>query len=84
MSNTRNKRMQSFFLASLFLLVFYFFPFVSQTCFQGEYFRILLLIRSGDTETKIGRKKQSCLKIFLQNLDGLASHDFTKPPLIEI
>ena len=28
--------------------------------FQGEYLKILLLMRSGDIETNPGPKKQSC------------------------
>ena len=51
--------------------------------FQEEYLKILLLIRSGDTETNPGPKKQSCMKLFHWNLNGLAAHDFIKLPLIE-
>ena len=51
--------------------------------FQGEYLRILLLIRSRDIETNPVPKKQSCLKFFHWNLNGLAAHDFIKLPLIE-
>ena len=52
-------------------------------CFHGKYLKILLLIRSGDIETNPGPKKQSCLKFFHWNLNGLAAHDFIKLPLIE-
>ena len=52
--------------------------------FQGEYLRILLLIRSGDVETNPGPKKQSYLKTFHWNLNGLAAHDFVKVQLIEV
>ena len=52
--------------------------------FYGEYLRILLLIRLGDTETNPGPKKQSCLTFFHWNLNGLASNDFIKLPLIEV
>ena len=48
-----------------------------------EYLRILLLIRSGDIETNPGPMKQSCLKFFHWNLNGLAAHDFIKLTLIE-
>ena len=51
--------------------------------FQGEYLRILLLIRLGDIETNLDPKKQSWLKFFHWNLNGLAAHDFIKLPLIE-
>ena len=51
--------------------------------FHGEYLRILLLIKSGDIETNPGQKKQSSLKFFHWNLNGLAAHDFIKLPLIE-
>ena len=52
--------------------------------FYGEYLRILLLIRLGDTETNPGPKKQSCLTFFHWNLNGLASNGFIKLPLIEV
>ena len=52
--------------------------------FQGEYLRILLLIRSDDTETNPGLNKQSYLKIFHRNLNVLAAHDFIKLPLMEV
>ena len=52
--------------------------------FQGEYLRILLLIKSDDTETNPGLNKQSCLKIFHWNLNVLAAHDFIKLPLMEV
>ena len=51
--------------------------------FQGEYLRILLLIKSCDVESNPGAKKQSCLKFFHWNLNGLAAHEFIKLPLIE-
>ena len=51
--------------------------------FHGEYLRILLLIRSGDIETNPGPTRQSCLKFFHWNLNGLAAQDFIKLPLIE-
>ena len=52
--------------------------------FQGEYLRILLLIKSDDTETNPGLNKQACLKIFHWNLNVLAAHDFIKLPLMEV
>ena len=36
-----------------------------------------------DIETNPGPKKQSCLKFFHRNLNGLASHDFIKLLLTE-
>ena len=50
--------------------------------FHGEYLRILLLIRSGDIETNPGPTRQSCLKFFHWNLNGLAAQDFIKLLLI--
>ena len=43
---------------------------------------ILLLIRSGDTETNPGLKTV-LLKGFHWNLNGLEAHDFIKIPLLE-
>ena len=48
-------------------------------CFQGEYLRILLLIRSGDIETNPGPKKTVLLKDF--SLEFLL--EFIKLSLIE-
>ena len=67
----------------IFARILLFFFFYLKMRFQGEYLRILLLIRSGDIETNPGPKKQSCLKFFHWNLNGLAAHNFIKLPLIE-
>ena len=44
-------------------LLLFFFLYLKM-CFQGEYLRILLSIKSGDIETNPGPKKQPCLKFF--------------------
>ena len=43
----------------------------------------LLLLRSGDVETKPSPKKSSVIKFSHWNLKGLAAHDFLKVSLIE-
>ena len=49
----------------IFACIFLFFFLYLKMLFQGEYLRILLLIRSGDIETNPGPKKQSCLFFFI-------------------
>ena len=64
-------------------ILFFFFFLCPKMRLRCEYLRILLLIRSGDIETNPGPMKQSCLKFFHWNLNGLAAHDFIKLTLIE-
>ena len=66
----------------IFAPVLLFFFLYLKMCFQGEYLRILLSIKSGDIETNPGPKKQTCLKFFHWNLNGLTAHDFMKLPFI--
>ena len=53
--------------------------------FQGEYLRILLLIKSGGIETNPGPKKKTVLlKFFHWDLNEPAARDFNKLPLIKV
>ena len=67
----------------IFARILLLFSLYLKMRFHREYLRIMLLIISVDTETNPCPKKQSCLKFFHWNLDGLAAHDFIKLPLIE-
>ena len=68
------------FIFARILLLFFLYL---KMHFHGEYLRIRLLVSSGDIETNPGLKKQSCLKLFQWDLNGLAAHNFIKLPLIE-
>ena len=51
--------------------------------FDTIFWKILKLVNSGDIETNPGLRKFSTIKFCHWNLNGLATHDFIKVPLLE-